>query len=114
MAEAMAIADIAVFSEISVDIVLRTVADLIQTAGIFRPTDVEILPEGRCTEIKHGSVIGFQRFQNFFRRATLRHAVQNVVAHKGGKSVGSAVSQTFRGILVGNIGEEQEGSNLLE
>ena len=114
VAKAVAVTDIAVFAEIPVDILFRSAADFIQTARIFRPSDIKILPERGRAEVKHSAVIGFQCLQNFFGGAALRHTFQNVIAHEGGEAVCAAVLQTVCGVFFCDIGKKQKGSDLLE
>ena len=90
----MAEAFITIRTEITVDIPLARFGKLVDTAGIFRPVQIEILPKRRRALFQHRTVIRFHH-GNRLRFIERGNRFQNIIAHKGRHALCTADDKHF-------------------
>ena len=92
VAQAVPEALVAEGTKVTVNILLTILGKLIDSAGIFCPIHGKILPKGGGTLIQHGTVVVLHHADgSFFVKGG--YCLENIVAHKGGHSLGTAVNQ---------------------
>jgi len=114
MTQAVAEPFVAIGAEVAVNVLFAGRHKLVNAGGVFRPLEVEILPEGGGAEVEHGAPELADVVESALDIASFGAGLQHIIAVEGREAVGPVAGQNVavEGGGVAQAGQRQERGGL--
>ena len=101
MAKAVAESLVAIGAKVTMQVFLAGRNQLVDPAGIRRPVEIEILPEGRCPHVEHPAPVGADQIERRIDVATLGQSLEHVESVERGNALCAIRQKNLIGCFAG-------------